>query len=112
MYTIELYDTDAGACPVGEFLLALEPKMKAKALRMIDLLEVNGPNLRKPYSRYLDDGILELRIKLSSNIIRIFYFFAKNNVIVLTNATVKKRQKLHKGQLELAKKYKTDYERR
>ena len=23
MYTIELYDTDAGACPVGEFLLAL-----------------------------------------------------------------------------------------
>ena len=46
MYEIELYDTTEGRCPVREFLDSLEPKMHAKALRTIDLLEANGPMLR------------------------------------------------------------------
>lgn len=51
MLEIEFYDTEDGSTPVQEFLDSLEPKMKAKVFRTIDLLEQNGPALRLPYSR-------------------------------------------------------------
>ena len=42
MYEIILYDTEDGRCPVQELLDSLEPKLLAKTLRTIDLLEMNG----------------------------------------------------------------------
>ena len=47
-------------CPVQELLDSLEPKLLAKTLRTIDLLEMNGPLLREPYSKPLENGIFEL----------------------------------------------------
>ena len=49
MYEIILYDTEDERCPVQELLDSLEPKLLAKTLRTIDLLEMNGPLLREPY---------------------------------------------------------------
>ena len=46
-----------------ELLDSLEPKLLAKTLRTIDLLEMNGPLLREPYSKLLENGIFELRTK-------------------------------------------------
>lgn len=60
----------------------------------------------------MGDGLFELRIKFSSDITRIFYFFVVDNKIILTNGFVKKAAKTPKGELELARKYKKDYERR
>lgn len=40
MFEIEFYDTEDGSTPVQ--LDSLEPKMKAKVFRTIDLLEQNG----------------------------------------------------------------------
>ena len=57
MYEIILYDTEDGRCPVQELLDSLEPKLLAKTLRTIDLLEMNGPLLREPYSKPLENGI-------------------------------------------------------
>ncbi len=112
MYEIEFYDTEDGTCPVKEFINGLEPKMKAKALRTIDLLEVNGPALRSPHSSAMGNGIFELRIKQSSNIARVFYFFYVGEKIILTNGFVKKSQKTPRTELELARKYKEDYMQR
>ena len=56
MYKIILYDTEDGRCPVQELLDSLEPKLLAKTLRTIDLLEMNGPLLRQPYSKPLENG--------------------------------------------------------
>ena len=42
MFEIEFYDTQDGKCPVQEYLDSLEPKLLAKTLRTIDLLETNG----------------------------------------------------------------------
>ena len=39
MYEIILYDTEDGKCPMQELLDSLEPKLLAKTLRSIDLLE-------------------------------------------------------------------------
>ncbi len=112
MYLIDFYETVDGKCPVSEFLDSLEPKMKAKMLRTIDLLEQNGPILREPYSSPMNNGLFELKAKQSSNITRIFYFFFYGKKVILTNGIVKKSQKTPKADLILALKYKADYERR
>ena len=112
MFEVEFYDTSEGLCPVQEFLDSLEPKIKAKTLRTIDLLETNVPKLREPYSSPMGDGIFELRTKHGSNITRVFYFFFVGQKAILTNGFVKKTQKTPKADIELARKYKADYERR
>ena len=43
---------------------------------------------------------------------RAFYFFVIGGRIVVTNGIVKKSEKTPRGDLELARKYKADYERR
>lgn len=109
---IEFYDTSDGKCPVENFLQSLEPKMQAKMLRTIDLLEANGRELRMPYSRSLKDGIFELRAKQGSNITRVLYFFFVGNKAVLTNGFTKKTQETPPSEITLAVKYRKDYERR
>ncbi len=52
-----------GRCPVQELLDSLAPKLLAKTLRTIDLLEMNGSWLHVPYSKPLENGIFELRTK-------------------------------------------------
>lgn len=112
MINIEFYTLDDGDCPVAEFILSLDPKMKAKVLRTIDLLKNNGPLLREPYSKALSDGIFELRIKQGNDITRILYFFFIGNKAILTNGFIKKSQKTPKKIIETAKKYKEEYQRR
>ena len=112
MIGIEFYETEDGKCPLEEYLDSLEPKLLAKTLRTIDLLENNGTSLRGPYSEPLGDGIFELRTKQGSDITRVLYFFFVGNKAVLTNGFTKKTQKTPKPELALAKKYKDDYERR
>lgn len=112
MFDINYYELPDGEKPVETFLASLNPDMRAKAFHSLELLEEFGNNLRKPYSRHIEDGIFELRIKFASDITRIFYFFVVNNEIVLTNGFIKKTLKTPRNQIKLAKKYKTDFERR
>lgn len=93
MYEVILYDTEDGRCPVQELLDSLEPKLLAKTLRTIDLLEMNGPLLREPYSKLVENGIFELRTKQGSDITRVLYFFVMGKKAILTNGFVKKSQK-------------------
>lgn len=109
---IEFYDTEDGKCPLQEYLDSLEPKLLAKTLRTIDLLANNGLHLRAPYSEPLGNGIFELRTKQGSDITRVLYFFYWGNKAVLTNGFTKKTQKTPKSVIELAKKYRADYEGR
>ena len=109
MFDVEYYEKEDGTFPAEEFLLSLEPKMQAKMFREIELLEEYGNQLREPHSKMLDDGIFEIRAKVSSDITRILYFFVVNKKIILTNGFVKKTQKTPSSEIELAKKYRKDY---
>ena len=66
-------------------------------------MEEYGSELREPYSKYLEDGIFELRGKVGNNISRVMYFFYVGNRIILTNGFIKKTQKTPRKELELAK---------
>ena len=108
-FEIIFYKKVDATCPIQDFLDSLELKLRAKALRLILLLAQNGNNLREPYSKYLDDGLFELRIKQGSNIIRIIYFYITGSKIILTNGFVKKTLKLPRKELHLARIYRADY---
>lgn len=112
MFDITFYERENGERPVEDFLDSLNAKMRAKAVRSLELLEEFGNRLTEPHSKYLSDGIFELRIKFAGDISRIFYFFFVQNKIVLTNGFIKKTQATPKNELIRAKKYKADYERR
>lgn len=112
MFDIEFYQLPTGEKPVEEFLSSLDKKMRVKALHSISILEEYGNSLREPHSKSMGDGLFELRIKFSSDISRIFYFFVVDNKIILTNGFIKKTMRTPKAEIELARKYKADYERR
>lgn len=108
-YEVLFYETPGGKQPAKEFLLDLEPKMRAKMLRTIEMAGENGPELREPYSKALEDGIFELRAKVGSDISRVLYFFYVGERIILTNGFIKKTQKTPEREKKLARKYKQDY---
>ena len=112
MFKLEFYETEDGKQPVSEFLDSLDNKMTAKMIGLMDILEEKGTELRKPYSKYLDDGIFELRCKLGSNITRALYFFYIGETIVVTNGFIKKTQKTPSRELKIAKERREDWIRR
>ena len=108
-YEIEFYDKADGSEPAKEFILSLDKKMQAKVLRTVVLLCEEGPFLREPYSKALDDGIFEIRTKFGSDITRVLYFFVVGKKVILTNGFIKKTQKTPTSEITLAKQYRADY---
>ena len=78
----------------------------------LEFLEENGPALREPFSKPLGDGIFEIRAKQGSNISRVLYFFVIGRKIILTNGFVRKTAKTPPGEIERAKRYRADFQRR
>ncbi len=103
-YSVEFYCKKDGTEPAREFIEKLDKKMIAKIIRIIDLLEENGPQVRLPYSEYLKDGIFEIRVKQGTDVARVLYFFVIGKKIVLTNGFIKKTQKTPINEIEIAKK--------
>ena len=50
-WQVEYYKKESGKIPVLEYLLTLNPKMRAKAFSEIELLEKHGTDLREPYTK-------------------------------------------------------------
>lgn len=111
-FIIDFYEKENGEAPAEEFIRKLNPKMKAKVFKVLDILEKDGPMVRFPYSEHLQDGIFEIRVKQASDITRVLYFFWMGRKIILTNGFIKKTQKTPVREINLAKKYRADYERR
>jgi phage-related protein len=102
-YTVSFFEKEEGVFPAEEFINSLETKMSAKMYRTLEMLEQNGPELRAPYSKHLDDGIFEVRAKVASNITRVLYFFYVDKHIIATHGFVKKTQKTPPGEIDRAK---------
>ena len=108
-FEVEFYERDSGECPVEEFLLYLDVKMRAKILGLIGILQEKGNLLREPHSKHLEDGIFELRGKVGNDISRILYFFYYDRKIIFTNGFIKKSQKTPKNEIKRAKQYRKEY---
>lgn len=111
-FEVLFYEKEDGTEPAKDFILSLDTKMKTKMFRTIKMLQDNGYRMREPESKALEDGIMELRVKVGSNISRVLYFFIVGKKIILTNGFIKKTQKTPRSEIELAKKYRADFLRR
>ena len=76
-FSIVFYETLSGDKPAKVFLNELSDKQRAKTIRDLKILELYGNRLREPKSKYLEDGVYELRTKQGSNISRIFISFCR-----------------------------------
>lgn len=86
---------------VETFIKSLPAKEFAKAIRTIELLEEFGNSLGMPHSKYLEDGLLELRIR-GKREIRLLYCFHDNKVFLL-HGFIKKAQKTPEKELSVAR---------
>ncbi len=109
MFTVVLYETEDGKTPVEDWMDSLDPKMRAKLIAMLLLLEEKGNALRKPYTESLGDGIFELRAIQGNNISRALFFFYFNQRIIVTNGFIKKQQKTPANEIQLAKERRLDF---
>lgn len=108
-FEIIFYKKQNGEVPVEDFIDDCNIKMQAKIIMILQLLKENGNLLREPYTKYLQDGIFEIRAKVGNDISRILYFFVVDKKIIITNGFIKKTQKTPKKEIELAKKYRDNY---
>lgn len=111
-YRVDFYKKDNGSYPAEEYINSLDDKMAAKVYWTLGLLEKYGIELREPYSKSVGEGIFELRIKVSTNIARVLYFFYVNKRIVATHGFTKKTQKTPQPEIEKAKAYRKEFLKR
>ena len=106
---IIFYRKANGECPVEDFLDPLPARIAQKVIWTLNLIE----DLERVPAHYFcklagTDNIWEFRIKLGSNIYRVFAFMDGHKVIV-TNGFIKKTQKSPTNEIEKAENYKRDY---
>lgn len=90
--------------PANDFINTLPMKMQSKVYRTIDLLREFGYKLPQPYCKTLTgiSGLKELRIKLATDICRLFYFHYKEKIYVVTSGYIKKKNETDKNEIERA----------
>jgi phage-related protein len=111
-WCIIYYEKIDGHAPVYEYLETLSDREKAKAFNWIAMLEGQGPQLPRPYADILEDGIHELRIKLSGDQVRVLYFFCYRDFIVLTHSFIKTSDAVPPAEIVKAKRYREDFLKR
>lgn len=107
-YSVNILDT------AKDFLDNLEPKLRAKSYRTIQMLTQFGPVLTLPHSRKIveTEDLYELRVQQGNNICRLFYFYYNEEIYMILSGFIKKQQKTDvneiKKALEIRRKYVED----
>src|SRR5213592_278060 len=112
-FTVELYETIAGTCPVREFLDALktsDPGDFAVVLAGLAKLR-NRQYHREPLTKALVDGLFELRHVGKLNT-RVLCFFTKGRRIVAVHGIRNKGQAIVARDLDTARQRMRDWQKR
>ena len=84
--------------------LALPHGVLASFLRITELIEAFGPDLGRPHTAPLGQGLFEIRAKGREGIARsVFCTIGDQNIVILMTA-IKKGNRLPKRQMETARK--------
>lgn len=98
-WTIEYYSEvvrhEIAAMPVG---------IRAAYVRLTEMLQEFGLDLRMPHSRAMGGGLFELRPRGREGIARVFYCTMVGCRIVVLHSFIKKSQETPKRELDVARK--------
>lgn len=94
----------------SEFFIKQKTKVKDKIIWTFELIE-DLDRIPENYFKHVEntDGLYEIRIQQGSDIYRIFCFFDKGQLVVITNGFQKKTQKTPKQEIVKALKIKEEY---
>ena len=93
-----------------DFFAEQERKVQDKIIKVLDIIE-QIDRIPSTYLKYIEgtNGLFEVRIKLGTNIFRIFCFFDGNKFVILLSGFQKKTQNTPKGEIERAIKLMSEY---
>lgn len=92
--------------PMIDFLDSLNVRERAKVFAYIEkLIELKntGLNPKENLSKYLSDGIFEMRVSFENRIARTLYFYQLERKLIFSHGFVKKSQKTPLSEIERAK---------
>lgn len=81
-----------------DFLLSLDDMSVSKVNKSLGLLEKHGNTISYPHTKYIANGVFELRV-IGSKHIRIFFVFQRNEAMIL-HAFIKKTGKIPKKEID------------
>lgn len=96
-YTISYYNDKVQAD-----ILNLPPTLLALYISLTERMLIVGSNLGEPHTKSFGDGLLELRLKGSEGVGRVFYCTLVGQRIVMLHSFVKKTQKTPSQELNTA----------
>ena len=99
-WKVFFFQTTRGDTPVKEFIGDQDPMTRSKIALSILLLKNQGPFLKPPYIKKLQNKLYELRISGTTQI-RIFYTIQRSEYYLL-HAFRKKTQKTPNRELKIA----------
>lgn len=108
-FIVLFYEDQNGNIPAKAFLLGLNKPLLAKFTSLMAVLQEKGSLMQEPYSRSLEDDIFEFHVNYKNHSTLVLYFFCYGRQILLTNGFLKKSFESTISQLNLAKKFQTDY---
>jgi phage-related protein len=112
-FIVEFYETEAGTCPVREFLDGLkasDPDDFAAVVAGLAKLRSRQYH-REPLSKALGDGLFELRHMGKLNT-RVLWFFAKNRRIVAVHGIRNKGQAIPARDIHTARERMREWRKR
>jgi phage-related protein len=97
--------------PAHDFINNLPLKMRAKVYRGIDLLKLFGFRLGEPHVKTLKnaEGLRELRVKLATDICRVFFFHYRDRLYVVTSGYIKKTDKTDEQEIQRALRIRNEF---
>ena len=99
----------------GGYFEAFIEQLPERVVQKIDyglVLLQTMDRLPAKHTKYIEDGIFELRTEFEGNLYRTFFVFDGNQVVVLFNGFQKKGQRTPRKEIGKAKRIKQEYDGR
>ncbi|MDH2926839.1 type II toxin-antitoxin system RelE/ParE family toxin [Lonepinella koalarum] len=90
----------------------LPDNLQAKTLNAMAELQKFGYELHEPVVRHIRDGLKELRVSATEGNSRSFFFFERDNKIIVVHVLQKKTQKTPQQSIDLALTRMNDYKKK
>ncbi|MCS5587075.1 MAG: type II toxin-antitoxin system RelE/ParE family toxin [Porticoccaceae bacterium] len=88
---------------VEDAIIHMPPKIQARMLRLLELIQKYGANLGAPHTAPMGDGLFEIRAKAEEGVGRALFCYMKGKHVYILHAFVKKTQKTPKKEINLAR---------
>jgi phage-related protein len=111
-YHVEFVRLKSGVQPFEIFLDGLNLIERAEVLAHIEEFRAaksHGQSFAEALTKFLLDGILELRVRHSTRITRSLFFYSEGKRIIFTHGFIKKTRTTPRGELEKAQRYRNEF---